>query len=150
MVALMLAVVLECKPVELRPYTVKGNTKRGVSVVVTEAAMTVNEGGKVLFTDEHPPFKVLIASDDGWVATKGPYPSGSVQIAPVKEGATLVTVDPLEHLTADERKKVPETSCGTSWFKGWKNEAAALELEVAQDRAPSLKVRVKPDGTVTR
>ena len=150
MPALLLALLLDCKPVELTPYTVKGTTKRNVTVVVTKDAATVKEGATVLFTEASAPFKVLLAADDGWVAMKGPYPIGSIRIAPVQKGAKLTTVDPLEHLTPEERQRVPETSCGTSWFRDWKGTPGELELEVAQGEAKPLVLRVKPDGSVSR
>ncbi len=150
MIALLLAVVLDCKPVELSAFTARGFTKRKLSVAVTKTSVTVLEDTRPLFTDREPPFAVMIAEDDGWVAMKGPYPVGVVRIAPTVAGAKLAVVDPLEHLSPEERKRVPETSCGTSWFAGWKNTRGTLVLQVSQGDAPQLTLRVKPDGTVSR
>jgi len=150
MIALLAMLVLECKPVELTPFTATGFTKRKLAVVITKKSVTVTDASGPLFSDVNPPFAVMIADDDGWVAMKGPYPVGSIRIAPTTKGAKLTVVDPLEHLSPEERKRVPETSCGTSWFAGWKNPPAGLLLEVAQGEAPALRLRVKPDGTVSR
>lgn len=150
MIALFALLVLECKPVELTPFTARGFTKRNVAVAVTKTSVSVTEGGKLLFGDDQPAFAVMIAEDDGWVALKGPYPVGNIRIAPVARDAKFTDLDPLEHLSPEEKKRVPETSCGTSWFDGWQNTRGALVLQVAQGAARPLTLRVKPDGSVSR
>ena len=148
--ALLLAVVLDCKPVELLPFTAQGHTKRGLKVEVTKKGVTVRVGQSVLWSTEGHAFAVMISEEDQWVALKGPYPTGSITIAPATVGAKPVTVDPLAHLTPDERQRVPVTSCGVSWFKGWRNAPRVLLLEVEQGEAPAVMLQVKPDGTVSR
>lgn len=151
MLALALAVVLDCKPVEFHPFTARGTTKRQLTLDVTKKGMTLKEKGAVLWTTEQYFFAVMIAEDDSWVAAKGPYPIGSIFIAAAAPGAKPVLVDPMQHLSEDEKKRVPETSCGTSWFGGWKNTPKVLELTVNQGQdAPALTLRVKPDGSVSR
>jgi hypothetical protein len=149
-ISLLLALVLDCKPVELLPFKAEGFTRRKVKVEVTKKSVTATAGAAVLWTSDQPPFAVMIAEDDSWIALKGPYPVGSIRIAAAQPGSTLATVDPLEHLTAEERKRVPETSCGTSWFKGWKNTPRRLELTIDQGESPPLTLRVQPDGMVSR
>ena len=149
MLALAVALLLDCKPVELNPFTARGTTKRKLTVEVTKKALAVKEGSAVLWTDQ-PWFAVMIAEDDSWVALKGPYPIGSIRIAPAVKDARPATVDPLEHLTPEERKRVPETSCGTSWFGGWRNAPGALVLNVNQGESPPLTLYVTPDGKVSR
>jgi hypothetical protein len=149
-IALLVALVLDCKPVELVPFTASGFTRRGITVEVTKKTVTAMAARQVLWTAEQPPFAVMIGEDDSWIAMKGPYPVGEVRIAAATAGAKLISVDPLAHLTPEERQKVPETSCGTSWFKGWRNTPRRLTLEVDQGAAPAVVLKVAPDGVVGR
>lgn len=150
MIALLVALLLDCKPVELRPFTANGNGKRGLTLEVKKTGVTLYEGRAALWSSGQGAFAVMFAADDSWVALKGPYPSGSIVIAPTARGAKPVAVDPLEHLTAEERARIPVTSCGAAWFKGWRNAVKALELTVDQGDAPPLTLHVSPAGAVSR
>lgn len=148
--ALAVSLLLDCKPVEQNPFTARGNTKRGLTLELTKKSMTLREAKAALWTADDYWFAVMFAEDDSWVAVKGPYPVGSIAIAPTSKGAKLTVVDPMEHLSAEERKRIPETSCGTSWFKGWKNTPKALELTVDQGAEKAVTLHVTPDGKVSR
>ena len=148
--ALAVALLLDCKPVEQNPFTARGNTKRGLTLQLTKKSMSLREGSAQLWSVADYWFAVMFAEDDGWVAVKGPYPTGSIGIAPTSKGAKLTVVDPLQHLTAEEQQRIPETSCGTSWFRGWKNTPKALELSIDQGAEKAVTLHVAPDGRVTR
>jgi hypothetical protein len=136
--SLLLALVLTCKPVDQHPFTAKGNTKRGLTLEVKLDRLTLKERDEPLWRTEQSGFAVMFAADDSWVALKGPYPTGVILIAETKKGTPPKTVDPLASLTPEERKRVPQTDCGASWFKAWKNDPKALRLTVDQGEAPPL------------
>ncbi|MBK7857488.1 MAG: hypothetical protein IPJ65_02460 [Archangiaceae bacterium] len=150
MIRLAAALLLLCKPVELRSFVAKSNSKRAMLLEVTPKSLTLRESGAVLWSTGQGGFAVMFADDDSWVAVKGPYPVGSVLIAATRARAKPVWVDPLTALSDEEKKRVPVTDCGVSWFKGWKNTPQTLELTVDQGDAAPLTLYVEPSGRVIR
>jgi hypothetical protein len=148
MLGLALALVLDCKPVEFKPLTLE---KKGLVLTVGEQSMTLTKGKATLW--EHPHggyFKVLFADDASWVAMRGPYGIDPVFIVSTNANAKGATVDPMEHLRADEKARVPETSCGRMWLQDWKSHRRGLELTIAQGEKPAVKLYVSPAGAVSR
>lgn len=150
MISLALAFVISCKPIDLTPFTVKGNTERGLSLSITlDGSRLLDASGELVWATSRFGFKVLFAADDSWVAFKGPYPVGGLVIVRTQKGALPVAVEPMSALSAAEQSRVPITSCGPSWFAGWKSTARGLALTVEQG-GPQLTLYVSPSGALTR
>lgn len=147
---LLLTLLLLCKPIEPAPFVAKGNTRRALQLSVEEYKLQLTDNKGEVWSHNTTTFKVLFAADDSWVALKGPYPSGEIMIAPTSRDAAVITVSPLQHLTDKEKERVPQTSCGESWFAGWASSKKGLKLTVDQGAEPKLTLYVSPLGLVTR
>lgn len=146
----LLALLLLCKPVEPTPFTAKGNTRRALQLDVGEYKVQLTDNKGEVWSDKTTAFKVLFAADDSWVAMKGPYPSGEVQIAPTTRDAAIISVNPLAHLTDKEKALVPETSCGEAWFSDWASSKKGLKLTIEQGAGPKVTLYVSSLGIVSR
>ncbi|GEM_PF-3247307 len=146
----LLALVLLCKPIDPTPFQAKGNTRRQLLLEVGEykAQLTDNKGE--VWTNDSTAFKVLFAADDSWVAMKGPYPSGSVMIAPTIRDSAVIGVDPMAALTEKEKALVPQTDCGEAWFADWASSKRGLKLTIEQGTGKKVTLYVSPLGVVSR
>ncbi len=144
-VLLAAATASPCTRIPFKPYTQQGETKRGLSLAVTESTAELTENGKPVWSQPLGSHWALFAKDDSWVAFSSD--THQVTIVSTKPGAKPFTVDIVAQLTKAERAAVPDTSCGLRWFAGWDDWPPGLRVKVA---VGGIAFLVTPDGAVRR